>query len=103
MAVDDDPWEFVRRWYAEQCNGDWEHEFGIRIATLDNPGWTFTVDLAETDLEGRVLEQGTLEPGEGRWIWSRSDGRTYESSCDPLSVNDAFRRFRAFAEGDPVE
>jgi ribosomal protein L37E len=27
-------------WYAAQCDGDWEHEFGIHIGTLDNPGWS---------------------------------------------------------------
>ncbi|MFK0239099.1 Imm53 family immunity protein, partial [Streptomyces vinaceus] len=32
---------------------DWEHEWGVKIATLDNPGWTVEIDLEETDLEGR--------------------------------------------------
>jgi len=30
--------QFLQEWYLEQCNGDWEHEFGIKIETLDNPG-----------------------------------------------------------------
>ena len=28
---------FLQSWYQSQCDGDWEHEFGIRIETLDNP------------------------------------------------------------------
>lgn len=39
----------LERWYIEQCNGDWEHEFGIKIDTLDNPGWMIKIDLADTD------------------------------------------------------
>lgn len=35
----------LERWYAAQCNGDWEHTYGITIETLDNPGWTFKWSL----------------------------------------------------------
>lgn len=35
--------------YKEQCNGDWEHSYGISITTLDNPGWYVESDLVETD------------------------------------------------------
>nr|TKK07812.1 hypothetical protein SrhCFBP13529_11555 [Stenotrophomonas rhizophila] len=40
----------LQKWYADQCDGDWEHSFGIRIDTLDNPGWTVSVDLTDTAL-----------------------------------------------------
>ena len=42
-------------WYSAQCNGDWEHSYGISIDTLDNPGWLVKVDLTETDLETRIF------------------------------------------------
>jgi hypothetical protein len=28
----------LQTWYTEECNGDWEHQFGVDIGTLDNPG-----------------------------------------------------------------
>ena len=31
-------------WYLSQCNGDWEHAYGVKIDTLDNPGWTLEVE-----------------------------------------------------------
>lgn len=34
-----------QNWYAQNCNGDWEHDFGITIETLDNPGWLIKIDL----------------------------------------------------------
>ena len=40
----------LRNWYAAQCDGDWEHSYGIKIDTLDNPGWLLSVDLVDTDL-----------------------------------------------------
>jgi hypothetical protein len=24
----------LQRWYVGQCNGDWEHQYGVRIDTL---------------------------------------------------------------------
>ena len=45
------------KWYKEQCNGDWEHAFGISIQTLDNPGWCVEIDLKGTPLEGAVFEE----------------------------------------------
>lgn len=41
----------LQEWYASQCDGDWEHEFGIRIENLDNPGWSVTIPLSGTELE----------------------------------------------------
>jgi len=41
----------LQQWYASQSDGDWEHCYGIKIETLDNPGWQITIDLAETELE----------------------------------------------------
>ncbi|MFD5200063.1 Imm53 family immunity protein [Streptomyces sp. NPDC058375] len=28
----------LQGWYSAQCNEDWEHEWGGKIETLDNPG-----------------------------------------------------------------
>ena len=30
-------------WFADLCNGDWEHFGGVEIESLDNPGWSITV------------------------------------------------------------
>jgi hypothetical protein len=38
----------LQRWYVAQCNGEWEHSYGIEIGTLDNPGWSLRVDLKDT-------------------------------------------------------
>ncbi|WP_203237204.1 Imm53 family immunity protein [Streptomyces gilvosporeus] len=35
-----DPLSSLTAWYTSQCDGGWEHEYGIRIETLDNPGWS---------------------------------------------------------------
>ena len=42
--------EWLQDWYLKQCDGGWEHEYGIKIETLDNPGWKVIIDLAYTEL-----------------------------------------------------
>jgi len=42
---------WLTRWYATECNGDWEHQNGIKITTIDNPGWRVKIDLYGTLLE----------------------------------------------------
>ena len=41
----------LEEWYSAHCDGDWEHGGGIKIESLDNPGWSVTINLAGTELE----------------------------------------------------
>ena len=41
----------LQDWYLQHCDGDWEHDYGIQIDTLDNPGWSLKINLRGTDLE----------------------------------------------------
>jgi hypothetical protein len=47
----------LERWYGDRCNGDWEHQWGVKLESQDNPGWRLTVDLNETRAAGRTLER----------------------------------------------
>jgi hypothetical protein len=41
----------LQAWYASRCDGAWEHQYGVRITTLDNPGWSVRIDVRDTGLE----------------------------------------------------
>jgi len=49
----------LQEWYASQCNGDWEHSYGVAIGTLDNPGWSLEVELTQSELDGKQLDTVT--------------------------------------------
>ncbi|TMB85990.1 MAG: hypothetical protein E6J45_14585 [Chloroflexi bacterium] len=34
----DDPLALLQHWYLSRCDGEWEHQRGITIESLDNPG-----------------------------------------------------------------
>lgn len=91
------PLEQLTRWYAEQCDGDWEHVHGITISTLDNPGWQVRLDLAETELEGKCLPRRAIENADGTWLGFSSDGLTFSGACDPLSLDLLLLQFMEFS------
>jgi len=43
-------------WYEKQCDGSWEHDSGIKIQTLDNPGWLVNINLVNTDLANKSFD-----------------------------------------------
>jgi hypothetical protein len=47
----------LQGWYAEQCDGEWEHTYGVEITTCDNPGWWVKIDLAGTELRTRPFDR----------------------------------------------
>ena len=59
--------EFLQDWYSSNCDGDWEHSFGIKIETLDNPGWAITVDLENTEWEDLQFSESE-EFSENDWF-----------------------------------
>lgn len=34
----------INDWYESHCDGIWEHGYGIKLETLDNPGWILKID-----------------------------------------------------------
>lgn len=61
IAVDTDLMKRLQDWYASQCNGDWEHTYGISLSTLDNPGWSLKVDLTNTYLSDRRFDEVNIQ------------------------------------------
>lgn len=58
----------LQRWYASNCDDDWERAYGVRIDTLDNPGWMLTIDLLGTRLEGMSVERRRVDRSETDWL-----------------------------------
>jgi hypothetical protein len=40
-----DDFNKLKEWYKSKCDGIWEHNYGISIETLDNPGWLVKIDI----------------------------------------------------------
>ncbi|WP_327358493.1 immunity 53 family protein [Streptomyces sp. NBC_01304] len=91
--------DWLQRWYTEQCDGDWEHSWGIKIGPLDNPGWTVAIDLEKTSLEDRDYSAESVRRSETDWIFTRVQERRFEASCGPGNLTEVLTMFRLWAEG----
>jgi hypothetical protein len=90
----------LEKWYVSQCNGDWEHQWGIDIGTLDNPGWTFKVDLMGTRKQGAALPLTRISRNERDWIsYSVQDNR-FEAACGPENLSETISLFLQWFESN---
>ena len=75
----------LQNWYLTNCDGDWEHSYGISINTLDNPGWTIKIDLSDTCLQDlhydKHIDNGTFD-----WLFIKVADKVLEASGDPTKL-----------------
>ena len=93
----DDELFFLQDWFRSQCDGDWEHETGIRIETLDNPGWRMRVNLVGTPLEGETQDWVRHDESDDVWLFWRSDGLEFDAACGPRDLHRSIAAFRSFS------
>lgn len=75
--------ERLNRWWQSHCDGEWEHEFGLRIETMDNPGWLVRIDVMYTELAGRPIKPVSVKRSDMDWYECRlADGSACGSSED---------------------
>jgi hypothetical protein len=99
----------LTRWYAKQCNGEWEHQNGVKIDTLDNPGWMLKINLEETELENRPFAgQQSGEASEeydpdhvASWWLCRVENKQFVAYCGAHDLHAVISVFREWAEGAP--
>jgi hypothetical protein len=97
-GTENNPLIWLQHWYSRQANADWEHRFGVRIVTLDNPGWIVEIDLNQTSLEGKNFEKIERDSGEDDWITCRVRDGKFEAFCDPTKLVEALQIFRGWVE-----
>jgi hypothetical protein len=90
----------LQSWYAEQCDGDWEHGAGIKLGTLDNPGWSLRVDLEGTRLESKECEEIRLNYDHDQdWIRCWVEDRVFCGVCGARQLERMISIFFDWIEG----
>jgi hypothetical protein len=89
----------IQNWYLGQCNGDWEHEYGVQIGTLDNPGWAVEIDLIETELETKPFKSVEKSIGaesiadDQDWYSCKVENKKFIGHCGPLHLKTVLMIF----------
>lgn len=90
--------QWLQQWYESQCNGDWEHQHGVKITTIDNPGWDLKIDIYNTDLEGLEIDYQLVEKSEEDWYGFKADKYKFEAFGDPSKLETLILKFREVVE-----
>lgn len=92
--------EKLIEWYLLQCNGDWEHQHGFKITSLDNPALRLTVDLKGTDLQFKRF--ATIEfqlENSATWIYcEKTSDCIFDGYCSPDSFGRLMQIFLKWTE-----
>ena len=93
-------------WYARECNGEWEHRYGISIQSIDNPGWWVKVDLVGTALAARTFEAVSngveLEGATGsRWLRCYVADGVWNGAGDPTRLDEIVGYFVTWLRTGP--
>jgi len=88
----------LQTWFLSHCDEDWEHGDGITIETLDNPGWTVTINLDGTEVEGNTFRN--VEDNydhDTDWLRCWREHSTFRGVCGPSRLADVLRIFLDWA------
>ena len=100
MAYDTLLW--LQDWYLAQCDGDWEHQNGVEIGNVDNPGWSLEISVSGTSLEGLAFDPVRIERSEHDWVSCRLESERFKAACGPLNLVEAVEIFRVWVAGHAV-
>lgn len=85
--------ERIQWWYAAQCNGEWEHDHGVSIDTIDNPGWSVSIDLVGTSLESVTMSPFRYDKGEHDWVFYEIKDGKFTGNGDSSKLNFILESF----------
>jgi hypothetical protein len=92
--------DWLQRWYKDHCDGDWEHEYGVLIQNIDNPGWMVTIDLSYTELSGLKIPHTLNDFSEEHWLAYSIEDNKFIASGDPDRLDEILRLFKQIWESN---
>ena len=91
---------WLQQWYLSCCDGSWEHSYGVRVDTLDNPGWALKIDLPE-GIDAATFTAFERHRSESEWLVCRIEEESFAAYCGPTQLSDAIQVFRSWIESLP--
>ena len=92
--------EWLQDWYNRQCDGIREHMYGIKIETLDNPGWEVKIDLADTLYEKCENLKKNLKNdfGDTNWMICNMDSKKFYGYGDVSKLSEILETFKMWIQ-----
>jgi hypothetical protein len=89
--------EWLMNWYLSNCDGDWEHEFGIKIYTDYNLGWKLEVSLQWTNCQNKQFIPKSIQRSDKNWYSCYVLENDFRASCGPLNLVEVLEIFKLWS------
>jgi hypothetical protein len=93
----DDLLEWLQQIFANDlCNNSWEHEHGIMLTSIDNPGWLLEFDLQDTYIEDIPFEEVFIQKDddEDDWYHCILENGVFRGGGGPKNLTNVFKVLR---------
>ena len=90
--------EWLSKWYSSMCVDEWEHFYGIKIETLDNPGWIVTINLLETCYQDKEFISFDNDYSDDDWIKCYIKENQFIGVGDPTKLEKIILIFKTWIE-----
>jgi hypothetical protein len=90
--------EWMQEWLAQNCDGDWEHAQNFTITTIDNPGWSITINLVGTKLEGKHFPIVEIENNDTDWLYCTVKDQKFQGDGGVRNLTEILKIFISWAE-----
>jgi len=88
---------WLNEWYKDNCDGDWEHYYGVEICTLDNPGWKVDIDFVDTYLEDVEFNRVQIYIDDLNWIHCSVADGVFKGGGSIDKLEEILKIFRQWA------
>ena len=88
-----DPLSRLCAWYEGQPHEDWHEDHGVKISTVDNPGWRVLIDIEHTTLEDKEFTEVEIDRSETDWIICQTRYGRFDAACGPGNLNELIEIF----------
>ena len=95
-----DSLKWLEQWYASISDDEWKDYYGITIRTLDNPGWSVEIDIAETPLDGKPFPAVNSDLGEDDWVFCKVENNKFVGVGDKSKLYYIINAFKAWSSCD---
>jgi hypothetical protein len=96
--MDDLLW--LTQWISSHFDGEWEHEHGVTLESVDNPGWMLRIDLDGTGVNPAHFKPVALQRSDSDWIEAKIENGAFLGGAGPNNLPELLHLFRSFIDPD---
>ncbi len=85
--------KWLEKWHLENANND-GYALGIKIETLDNPGWIVKIDLSDTKYAGIRVDRAVYDNSEDDWMDCHIEDNVFIGVGDCMKLGEIISFFR---------